>query len=802
MKQKTITWDFIRERIKVGFYFLESFLASLVLLMGCSRASRQTANRLDTGELKSWEVVDNALVLRFEKWTGRVAFVNGGSLWMTVEYGTNLTERYSYAVNERKILIAPAVTDNGDTLSFGSDAGLKVVVAKNRFETVVYDRGREIYRFVPLVSTNADRITIRATYRGERFFGLGEKTGDFELTGRSFTMYNSDTYKYGETTDPIYASIPFFLAVAPEYSYGAFFDNPARSFFNMTSTNYAYTVMDRRVEFYIFAGGEGMDEFKTVIGSYSGLTGKPYMPPLYGFGFHQSRYSYTNQAQVLWVANQFRANDLPLDVIYLDIGFMSNKMAFTYDHQAYPDPALMNKKLLALGVRSVAIVDPGIKVDTNYSVCQEGLEQDVFVHYKDRLYKGAVWPGMCYFPDFTKESTQKWWEAQYKTLLALGIEGYWNDMNEPSVFNEPGVTMRDLAVQDNHGSPTEHKNIHNIYGFSMIRATYTGLSNLNPGRRVFLLTRSAYAGAQRYAFIWTGDNSSMWKHLRMNVSMAMNIGISGMPYVGADIGGYTGAPTPELFVRWIQLGTFMPFMRDHTEAGTPMQEPYVFGAHLDTIRRYLKLRYRLLPYLYTEAYRAHTTGTPILKPLFLEYGRETLDIDEEFLFGSAMLVAPVLEKSVTNLKVTLPGSGTWYDYMSGESRAPGTINAPVTLEDIPVYVRGGTMLPTYETGYRSTMEIRSGAEVVWVVYPDSDGRAAGTLYEDDGISMDYSRGKYALTEASYSQAGDKAEIKFAIAEGGLRPSGKFVFVVPPTVKTVTVNGRNVAVSNGRVVVTR
>lgn len=784
---------------------LRGLLALGFIAAGCTRLTRATITVPEkfsnSGQLVAWDLEDNVLNLQYERASGRIAVVNGNAIWMTTSIGSEISDRYSYAVVDRRIETGATAIDNGDSINFGITNSIIVKVLKSRFEASVYSLGKLYCAMQVIVADDTNKIGIATAYRGERFFGLGEKTGDFELTGRKFMMWNSDV-PYGEDTDPIYSSIPFYLAITPDVSYGVFADNPAKSMFYFYNTNYVYRVNDTREDIYVFPGEPGGNEFKSIVEAYTELTGRPYMAPLWGFGFHQCRYSYTNQAQVLWVAEQFKKNDLPVDSIWFDIDFMDRHMAFTYDRAAFPDPVGMNKKLLAQGIRTVAIVDPGIKTDTNYFSCREGLESDVFIRYKEKYFTGQVWPGLCYFPDFTKASTQKWWENQYKRLLALGIEGYWNDMNEPSVFNAAGGTIPALAVQDNHGAPGSHMFIHNVYGHSMIQATYTALSNLNPNRRAFVLTRSAYAGSQRYAFIWTGDNSSNWKHIRLNVSMALNIGLSGMPYVGADIGGFCGSPAPELFVRWLQLGTFIPFMRDHSQIRSSMQEPYVFTAQLDIIRRYMKLRYSLLPYLYTAVFRAHKTGTPIAEPLFLEFGRATLDIDEEFLFGSSILVAPVLDKSVTSLEVTLPGNGIWYDLWSGDKLASGTMNVPVTLENIPVYIRGGSMLPTYGSGYHSTMEIQANADIIWTVYPDADGRAAGTLYEDDGISMDYSRGKYALTEATCVITDDKVVIDFKVVEGQMRPAGKFLFIVPASVQYATVNGVEIPMSEGIVSVTR
>jgi len=400
---------------------------------------------------------------------------------------------------------------------------------------------------------------------------------------------------------------------------------------------------------------------------------------------------------------------------------------------------------------------------------------------------------MCYFPDFTKESTVKWWGNLYENLLDLGIEGFWNDMNEPSIFSEPGGTMPEGVMMNYNGIKSCHKYLHNIYGLTMAKATFEGINNLRHNKRTFLLTRSAYTGIQRYAFLWTGDNTSSWEHLRMNISMALNLGLSGVPYVGADIGGYTGSPSEELFTRWIQLATFIPFMRDHTEKGTKFQEPYVFKRNIDIIRKYIKLRYKLLPYLYTEVYKTHSTGLPIVKPLFLEYGRKYLDIDKEFLFGRNILIAPVLEKGITQMEVILPEGG-WYDLWSDKAYKSGKHSLDISIENIPVFIKAGSIIPLYDFEMKNTDDIKKKRDLTLRVYPDKNGNAQGFIYEDDGESLDYQREAFLITKIKYQSEGNTAKVRVQ-TEGRFKMKRKIIFTFPVNIKSIWVNGKSYQVKN-------
>jgi alpha-glucosidase len=787
------------------FFALFTVLFILLTVPLCQQASVRPGTSGKMGKLISYDYKNGKLVLNYDNLSAVVEILDGPVVKVSAAYRPALPYHYSYAVVSEKPL------GGADKILFLSNQ--LYIIRWNNYEVRVpqdgmfgvslLQNGKQIFKTSLVEDDEEEKLYLVSPAEKERYFGLGEKTGKLELTGRKFENYNSDTYKYGFTTDPVYCSIPFYLAIGSGYSYGVFIDNPARSEFSFKKDDYSQAVYDDRIDFYIIPGDP-----KTVIKNYSSLTGFANLPPMWGLGFHQCRYSYESQKEVLGVAEKFLKNGLPIDSIYLDIGFMSNNMAFTYNPAAFPDPKGMDIALEKQGIRLVAIVDPGIKTDKKYGVYTSGTNLGVYVMITNKsksaaspwkIYTGSVWPGLCAFPDFTKPATFKWWQSHHPVLVNLGIDGFWNDMNEPSVFNVPGGTMAGDAVQDNNGTPTEHMYLHNIYGLTMISATFAAMRAIQPDKRVFILTRSGYAGVQRFAFVWTGDNSADWTHLAMNVSMVLNLGLSGVPFSGADIGGYTGSPAEELFVRWIQLGAFIPFMRDHSEKGTKYQEPYVFEKSLPIIKKYMKLRYTLMPYLYTMAYEASRDGIPVARPLFLEFGGEYLDIDQEFLFGDSILVAPVLDplKKKDSVSVILP-TGIWYDYFSGKVSKAGNYSLPVTMEDIPVYVRGGSIIPVFAFDYMSTMELQKKRDVTLTIYPDESGSASGRLFEDDMVSYAYQKGAYVYTKFEYKSSGNSASIT-SVKEGGFALKRKLTVVLPKGITALTYNGKAVAVTDGKAV---
>ena len=609
----------------------------------------------------------------------------------------------------------------------------------------------------------------------EHYFGLGDKTGPLDRRNEAFTLWNTDSYRFQESTDPLYKSIPYFMTYRAGRAAGLLLDNTWRSSFDFGKESpdaYSFGAVAGPVDYYFFYGPDP----KQVVKTYAWLTGKPPLPPLWSFGFQQSRYSYTPQSRVLEIANHLRADRIPSDAIYLDIDYQEKNRPFTVDRSAYPNLPGMIAQLKAEDFHLVMITDMHIAnyPEPTYPPYDTGIAGDNFVKNTDgSIYTGVVWPGRSVFPDFTRQKTREWWGTLYRAFVKDGADGFWNDMNEPSIFNTPTFTMPLNVVhriEEPGFTPRDatHAEIHNVYGMENSRATYDGLRALHPDSRPFVLTRATYAGGQRYAVTWTGDNSSSWNHLRMTTPMLENLGLSGFAFSGADVGGFAGTPSSELLTRWIEVGAFQPIDRDHTEKGTGDQEPWVGGAEQENIRRhFIETRYKLMPYIYTLAEEAARTGLPLVRPLFLEFpdataDRHPIDLDSgaEFLLGPDLLIAPQpYPDERDDYQVELPTSG-WYDFWTGERVRANRLPEPVTvtvdpdppsdskqpyaiqvtphLDRLPVFVRAGAILPMAPL-VESTNETPRGPLTLRVYAGDS---CAGTLYQDDGKSFAYEEGTY------------------------------------------------------------
>ena len=515
----------------------------------------------------------------------------------------------------------------------------------------------------------------------EHYFGLGDKVGPLDRRGQSFRLWNTDAFCFQESTDPIYKSIPFFMTMRAGRSMGFLLDNTWSTSFDFGKSErntYSFGAEGGPIDYYIFYGPDP----KQVVQTYAWLTGLPPLPPLWSLGFQQSRFSYETETRVREIASRLRADKIPSDVLYLDIDFQKEHRPFTVDTERFPHFEQMLSDLKREEFHVVAITDLHIAriPGAGYAPYDSGIAADNFVKNPDgSVYVGTVWPGPSVFPEFTQEKTRDWWGSLYKQFLSEGLAGFWNDMNEPSVFQTDNLTMPD-NVQHRIDEPgfrprtTKHLEIHNVYGMENSRATYEGLRKLEPDLRPFVLTRATYAGGQRYAATWTGDNTSSWDHLRLTTPMLLNLGLSGFGLSGADVGGFIGTPGPALLTRWTELATFQPIDRNHTNKGSGDKEVWVHGPEQEAIRRrYIEERYRLMPYLYTLVEELSRTGLPVIRPLFLEFPRATQDLQpldlragNEFLFGPDLLVAPPpFPEQPEAYALKLP-SGVWYDYWTGE----------------------------------------------------------------------------------------------------------------------------------------
>jgi alpha-glucosidase len=589
----------------------------------------------------------------------------------------------------------------------------------------------------------------KTSHAGEAYYGLGDKPVDNNLKGKRFENWVTDSYAFGKDTDPIYKAIPFYTGLLQnKNAYGIFFDNTFRSFFdfcherrNITS----FWAQGGEMNYYFFYG----PEMSEVVTNYTDLTGRPHeMPALWTLGYHQCKWSYYPESNVKAIAAKFRKLKIPCDAIYLDIDYMEGFRCFTWNKEYFPDPKRMVKELADDGFKTIVIIDPGIKIDNDYSVFKEGLDNDYFCKRADGPYmKGKVWPGECYFPDFTNPEVREWWSDLFKELVEdIGVKGVWNDMNEPAVMDVPGKTFPNDVRHEYDGNRCSHRKAHNIYGMQMARATYQGLKKFSYPKRPFVITRAAYSGTQRYTSTWTGDNVATWEHLSIANIQAQRMCMSGYSFVGSDIGGFAEQPNGELFARWIQLGVFHPFCRTHSSGDHGDQEPWAFGVNVtNVVRKFIELRYQLLPYLYTAFWRYANEGIPILKSLVLfdQQDAHTHYRNDEFVFGEKILVCPILEPNAKGRRMYLP-IGNWYNYWTDEVVEGGQeLWVDADLDSMPIFIKEGAIIPKYPVQqYVGEKEIE---EVVLDIY-FKRGKETSQIYDDAHDGYDYIKGRYSLRD--------------------------------------------------------
>ncbi len=656
-----------------------------------------------------------------------------------------------------------------------------------------------------------------------RYFGLGDKiTADGMLRGKSFENWNTDAYSYelDEHHDPLYRSIPFYTALNSDgQAYGIFLDNPYRSHFDFDSKDNntcTFSAEGGCMNYYFIYG----PELTTVSERYTTLTGTPDLPPLWGLGYHQCRWSYYPEERVRKLAETFREKKIPCDAIYLDIDYMDDYRVFTWNRERFPDPKKLISDLKEEGFETIVMIDPGIKADEDYEIYQQGLENDYFCKRPDgELMIGPVWPPKTVFPDYTHPKVRRWWANLYEDLITnKGVSGVWNDMNEPAVFEVKAKTFPDNIRHHYEGEQASHKKAHNIYGMQMARASYQGIKKHNRGKRPFLLTRANFSGGQRYAALWTGDNIANWEHLRHALEQCVRLSISGYSFVGTDIGGFVDEPSAELFTRWLQLGVFHPLFRNHTmgydEEGADVvkedqekqkklqsdadQEPWTFGPKYTNINRsVIELRYRLLHYLYTAFHEYVEHGTPILRPtaFYNQSNTKSVNSRDTFLFGDQILVAPVIEKGAHGRKTYLP-SGHWYDYRTNELlEGDNTHQVDAPISEIPFFVKAGTVLPLREV-MQYTREREPELLELNVYYGTK--LSESSLYEDQGEGFTHNEGDYRYTTFHFESNPQKKTVRLtAEREGTFKPQYGTVKInligLPFEPENIEADGRSVAI---------
>lgn len=568
----------------------------------------------------------------------------------------------------------------------------------------------------------------------ETYYGFGEKAfAEMSRNGKFIANWNTDTFSYPIGTEPIYQSIPFFYALRDGRAYGLFFNNTFRTWFDMGKSvpgRYTFGADGGELDYFVFTGGKDRSP-KKILEDYADLTGKTPLPPMWALGNQQSRWSYYPEKRVREIAEGFRSRKIPLDVIYLDIDYMDGYRVFTWDKSRFPDPKKLVTDLKSDGIQTVLIIDPGIKVDPNYSVYAEGKRLGMFVKNPDGTELNRnVWPGPSAFPDFTDPKARAWFGSQFKGHIDEGVAGFWNDMNEPGVFltdktpkpdtmHHPDKTFPLDTPHVGDGLADTHRRYHNIFGMQMARSTFDGVLKLRPEKRPFVLSRAGFAGVQRFAAVWTGDNYASWDHLALTIPMLTNLSVSGVPFVGADVGGFNDRPSGELYARWLQAAALTPFLRSHSVGWAGDKEPWEFGDEYTKINRAsIELRYKFLPYLYTLFYQHEREGQPVMRPVWYEFpnDKQTYLQGDVYMVGSDLLVAPIVKEGMRNRDVYLPAGADWINWWTGERLAGGKqyrVDAPI--DRLPLFIRVGAVVPTQDviqhTGESSPLTLIVGAGI-------------------------------------------------------------------------------------------
>lgn len=629
----------------------------------------------------------------------------------------------------------------------------------------------------------------------EKIFGLGESTGTFDKRGLIREFWNIDVLGHAGCIHPglrsLYVSIPFAISLRGPIAAGVFWDNPARQVWDIGSTDFnrwKLSADSGEIDLYLVIG----PSLDRIVGRFADLTGNMPLPPDWALGFHQCRYSYETRKRVEEVAATFRRKRIPCDALYLDIHHMDGYRVFTFG-KSFPKPAAMIAKLARQGFHTVCIVDPGVKNDPKFGVLQRGRKHDAFV--KDRSGKsdfvGRVWSGESRFPDFLNKRTRDWWAGEQRKLSRLGVAGFWNDMNEPANFARPDKTLDPLARHETDHGPRRHAEVHNLYGMQMARASRDGSLAAQPDARPFVITRAGWAGVQRHALVWTGDNSSTWYHFEDSIQSLLNLGVSGVPFCGCDAGGFLDNCTPELFIRWMQCAAFTPFFRAHTNVGTNDHEPWAFGPATEAIvRHYIELRYQLLPYLKSLFVEASRTGAPIMRPLFWHHQDDptAAGISDQFLLGRNLLVAPVTKQGAEARSVYLP-EGEWCEFWSGQ-RIPGRqhILTPAPIQYLPLFVRAGAVIP-FRSVQQHTGE-KPLHEITLHVWPG--GMDSFTWREDDGVSQAFERGEFSERSVMVSANEQGGRLVVGATKGNYQSTLKTWRIVLRTAAKkpkIKVNGR-------------
>jgi len=739
--------------------------------------------------------------------TAIVTVLTPGVVRIRLVKGTTLGPDYSWAVIRTDWPPVHLQVSADKTLYRIRTSEIEVRIQMNPFRVAFYDlAGRLISKDKDSLGAAWDGSNVRCWKwmpPDEHYFGLGEKTGPLDKRGHSYVNWNTDPAGYDSLTDPMYQTVPFFVGLRQGKAYGIFFDNAYRSFFDMGTESadaYSFGAEGGEMNYYFFYGPDP----KTVITRFTELVGRTALPPRWSLGYLQSSARYYPDSTYRSIADNLRQRHIPCDAIFFDTVHMDASRDFTWDKAGFPDPPRLLSDLRQKGFHSFAIVDPGVKEEPGYYVYDQGIAGDHFLKRNNgEIYSGQIWPGASVFPDFTSDKARAWWASVAGNFAKAGLSGYLTDMDEPTVDVLPihkGWIPKpfdpDVIYYDHGLNSLDAKN-HNIYGMLMSKATRDGLLQAHPNERPFVITRATYAGGQRYAAQWTGDNLATWEDLHASLRLIQSMGISGFVFTGSDTGGFVNMPSAELYARWLEAGVFHPYFWTHSGELDHTVDPWSFGSQMEEVnRRSIELRYRLLPYLYTTFFQSTQTGLPIVRPLVFEYPEDPRVFDEtpaggidEFLFGEDLLVAPVIQPGQTTRKVYLP-RGTWFDFRSDRSyTGPITLTVDAPLDAIPIFVRGGAIIPMQQV-----VEFDHQAPIdplTFEIYPE--GESSREYYEDDGVSLDYQRGVYLHERITAADNNNGITIKTTDLSGEYVPPARSlllkVHAQPVPAKIVRLNGQ-------------
>jgi alpha-glucosidase len=627
------------------------------------------------------------------------------------------------------------ITNNATAVIFTTQYAV-VVVVKKPFQVVVLRPDQSLVTAdVPngVIWNDGLILDQKIADPSEAFFGLGERGGPINRRGRNILMHNVDSSGYGEFTDPLYISIPFYYGILNGKAYGVFVDNSADPFFDMDSEKKGIVTFGAsagELNYYVMTGPEP----SRVANTYARLTGFTQLPPKWAIGYHQSHYGYPSQAAIMSVAAEFRQRQIPCDALWLDINYMNQQRMFTWDPVAFPNPLQMNKDLDAQGFKRVNIIEP--LMQTADPLWDFGNVNGMFVLNPDgTTLVSNIWYGDVSFLDFSNPATQAWYKEALAGFLTVGVNGIWSDLNEPAQNFMPQATY-DFA-----GHPLPDLGGRDIYALRELAVMNAAWSESHPNDRYWGVSRSGYAGIQRYSANWSGDTLSTFDSLRVSLEMSISMGFSGQNFFGHDIGGFLGVPSAELYTRWLEFGSYIPLFRTHSTDTSGDREPWIYGdPYTGIATNVIDQRYRMLPYLYSVFYAAATEGTPVLGPLPFYFPADTTTYsqDQSFLLGPSLLVAPIITQGATSRAVYLPQGNDWYDFYTDTMYAGGSsVTASAPLDTIPVYVRAGAILPSGPV-MQYTSDPSAPPDLTVDVYPGPD--STFVLYEDDGSSLGYQIG--------------------------------------------------------------